>query len=234
MTSRLLAATGLLLMVATSVARAQENTEPPPALPEFSLEALQGGSYVSKERLAGRLAIVSFWRLDQEYSIRLLKDLVRLREEPLLAEVEVVTIVAGPSDRARVGQLVEKLGVRFPVLFDPDRSLYAELDVIVSPSTWFVDGRGELRFNYPGHRRDVLQVARANIEQLRGRITEKERRRRVRSGPAPRAGVEGVGPAARYRLAQKLLARGDRQAAEKQLRKAWETEPGYAKAGVFD
>jgi len=54
----------------------------------------------------------------------------------------------------------------------------------------------------------------------------------VRSRPAPSASVQGVGPAARYRLAQKLLARGDRQAAEKQLRKAWETEPGYAKAGV--
>jgi tetratricopeptide (TPR) repeat protein len=146
--------------------------------------------------------------------------------------VEVVTIVAGPTDRARVGQLAEELGVTFPVLFDPNRSLYAEFKVIVSPSTWFVDGRGELQFAYPGHRRNFLQVARADIEQLRGRISEQERQRRVLSGAAHSAGIEEMGPAARYRLARRLLAKGNLQAAEKQLRQAWEREPRFAEAGV--
>jgi peroxiredoxin len=200
-------------------------------IPAFRLEGLDGKTYVARERLAGRTTIIVFWRLDQPQSLSILEDLVRLRAAMPPEEVAIVGVVSGDTDRAEVARIATELEVTFPVLFDPDRELYAEFGVIVSPSAWFADSQGQLRFSYPGYRRDFSRVSRTDLAYLRGKISEEERAQRL-STRGSRPLQDEAGPATRQRLARRLLANGDREAAEQQLWIAWKDEPRLPEVGV--
>lgn len=229
------ALTLLLAVWAVPAAGQDQNAvEPPRTLSQFTLTALDGHPFASNQRLRGRAAVITFWRVDQEPSVRMLKDLKQLQDEFTKREVLLISIVAGTVERLRVEQVVNDLEITFPVLFDLDRRLYAELGVIVSPSTWFVDRNGIVLDNYPGHRQDFLRVARANLEFLRGDIDEAERVRRIRARPRPldEEGKNLAGEQTRYQLALRLLEKGRRGAAVKQLTRAWESERPLVDAGL--
>ncbi len=214
---------------------AQDESDAPVRLSEFTLEALDGQVFRSAQELGERGALITFWRLDQEPSLRMLKDLKQLYDEVPKHEIAIVSIVAGTVERSVVATQVKELEIAFPVLFDPDRRIYAELGVIVSPSTWFVDRSGLVLDDYPGHRRDFLRVARANTAFLRGSIAEAERLARVQTRARPPLELEQkelAGVETRYQLALRLLDKGRCEAAMAQLRKVWESDPPLVTAGV--
>ncbi len=213
---------------------AEDSGGSPRNLSEFRLEGLDGQAFASSQRLRGRGAVITFWRIEQEPSLRILKDLNQLYDEVPQLDVAIVSIVAGAVERPLVEGVVKELEIAFPVLFDPDRRVYAELGVIVSPSTWFVDRSGVVVDAYPGHRRDFLRVARANVAFLRGSIGEAERAERVRARPRPIAEEKRdlAGVQTRYRLALRLLEKGRRKAGVKQLRRVWENDPPLVDGGV--
>ena len=206
--------------------------EEPIPLPEFTLERLDGEPFVSAQELSGRSAVIAFWRLGQKSSVRLLKDLVELRAELPAKEVAIVGVVAGQAAKADIEALVAEIGVEFPILLDPDRSLYAGLGVIVSPTTWFADDQGVVRLVIPGRRRSFPVVARANVEFLRGRISEAERAKRADRSHVTIKPFDSKGNKLHRRLARRLLALGKREAAMAELKLAWETQPPLPEAGV--
>lgn len=203
-------------------------------LPEFKLEGVDGQTFDSEQRLRDLAAVITFWRVDQEPSVRILKDLNQLYDEVSKREIAVVSIVAGGIERPLVDGVVKELGIAFPVLLDPDRRVYEAFGGIVSPSTWFVDRSGVVVDAYPGHRRDFLRAARANVEFLRGRIDETEREETVHARRPPISGKDKdfAGGQTRHRFATRLLEKGQRKAAVKQLRMAWEGDPPLVRAGV--
>jgi peroxiredoxin len=219
------------LEFAAPPAFAKTERKPLREIPAFRLEGLDGQDYVARERLAGRTTLLVFWRLEQPQSLRILEDLVRLRAAMPPEQVAIVSVVSGDTDRAEVARLVAELEVTFPVLFDPDRQLYGEFGVIVSPSVWFADSQGQLRFAYPGYRRDFSRVSRTDLAYLRGKITDAERAQRL-SAEGSRPLQDEAGPATRHRLARRLLANGDREAAQRQLWIAWKDEPRLPEVGV--
>jgi peroxiredoxin len=203
-------------------------------LPEFKLEGVNGQAFDSEQRLRDVAAVITFWRVDQEPSVRILKDLNQLYDEVSKKEIVIVSIVSGGVERSPVDGVMKELGIAFPVLLDPDRRVYGAFGGIVSPSTWFVDRSGVVVDAYPGHRRDFLRVARANVEFLRGRIGEAEREGTVhtRRPPISEKDKDFAGVQTRHRFATRLLEKGQRKAAVKQLRMAWEGDPPLVEAGV--
>ncbi len=197
----------------------------------FKLKELGGRTFDSKKELPGRVTILSFWRLEQKHSRRILKDLAKLHEEFASEGVGIVAVICEEPDSTQVEQVVAELKLEFRVLFDPDRSLYSALGAKVCPSSWFIDREGSQRFAYAGHRRDFPLVAQANIELLLGRISEPEREARLERKAAPPSRGTVGGPV-RYRMAHRLLKEGKRDAGKEQLLQAWQGEPQHATAGV--
>ncbi len=199
--------------------------------PSFALQSLDGATFESDKQLAGKPAVIAFWRLDQEYSVEVLKQLVKIRSDFSSSDVKIVTIISGAADRGAVAELATKLGLEFAVLFDPDREAYGAFGVRVAPTCWFIDAKGVKQFDYPGYRRDYSTTARANIDFLLGNISAKEREARATPSKAPKA-AQPVATTARYKAARRLLASGRRDAGIAQLENAWESEPPSAPAGL--
>jgi peroxiredoxin len=221
----------LLLHFAAPAALAKSDREQIQQIPAFRLKGLDGQDFVASEELAGRTTLIVFWRLGQSQSVSILEDLVELRATMPVQEVAIVSVVSGDTDREQVAQLAEGLEISFPVLFDPDRQLYAEFGMIVSPSSWFANSSGQIRFDYPGYRRDFARVAKAELAFLTGKISETDLSRQLTTesaGPLQ----DKAGPSTRLRLARRLLAQGDRDAAEQQLWIAWKDDPRVAEVGV--
>ena len=70
------------------------------AVEPFALQGLDGRVFDSAIELPGKLTILSFWRLEQEYSRRLLLDPSQLRAEFAKERVNIVALaVDAPSPR---------------------------------------------------------------------------------------------------------------------------------------
>lgn len=200
-------------------------------VPPLKLKTVEGKTFNAKRGLDGKAGIVVFWRLGQEHSDRLLKDLQEIYDESASDGLKIVAICAGEADPGAVLAVSERLGLKFPVLLDPDRHYYGQFGVIVTPATGFVDGSGKLRFYYASHRRDFPQVASANVDFLLGKIPEEKRADRVKSKKAPSA-AEANNGGMKYRMGLKSLARGDLEMAKTMFRKAWEAEKPFTEAGM--
>ncbi len=201
-------------------------------IPVFQLATLGGETFDSEQRLSERVVLISFWRPNQSRSARLLAELERLRVDfSGAADVEIVSVVSGDVDLDQARELVEGMHLGFPVLLDPERTLYGAFEVIVSPTSWFVDARGVQRFKLAGYRRDFPEVARAHLDVLLGKISEQRHIAQL-ARAEPRSPKHPVRPFARRRLALKFLERGKDEAAKVQFRLAWESGPDGAPAGV--
>lgn len=199
-------------------------------VPVFQLKTSEGQAFSSAEGLKGSASIVTFCRIDQEYSEQLLKDLQQVQAELKGQGLRVAAICSGEADPAKVQALTKRLNLEFAVLLDPDRSVYGKFGVIVAPATGFVDGKGVLRFYYAGYRRDFLETARANAGFLLGKVTagERDERTKPKETVAPKSSPAGT----HYRLGLQLLKQGDRKGALDEFNKAWENQPRMAEAGV--
>lgn len=214
----------------TAAAWGFENVAVEDTIPSFELRTVDGRKFDSAKRLKGRVTVVVFWRLGQKYSEPILRDLQALYDERADDGLEVVAICAGDVASGAVAAVADKLGVRFPVLVDPERIAYGRFGVIVAPVTGFVDDRGTLRFYYPSYRRDFPSTARAHVDFLLGKMTEAKHSERVRPRASVKENFNRAEP--RYRLGLQFLRRGDTDSARELLVKAWEADEPFVAAGV--
>ncbi len=221
----------LTLLLGAAIAVESVGVEATEKVAPFVLKTVEGGSYDSAKELAGKVTVLSFWRLEQEYSIKLLMDLAKMDKEMGSRGPAIVGIVSGETDIAEIKKLISSYDIKFPVLLDPDRVVYGAFGVRVSPSTWFLDAKGEQQFQYMGYRRDFATVARADSEFLMGKISEAERAHKTTQRKAPPS-TERAGSSVRYRLAHRLLDQGKIPEAKATLREAWEGDPPVVAAGV--
>lgn len=222
--------TGMVALCLAAIV-AFEGVEAGDPMPRFRLDTVAGELFDSEEDFDAKARVIVFCRLNQSHSLRHLRDLQTLFQEFRGASVDIVVVFAGEVDPDAVRGLVEELKLKCPVLLDPDRSLYGQFGVIVTPATGFAGEDGKLRWYAASHRRDFLQTARANIDLLLGRITEEERE--ARTAPVRKVRGSSNDPAmAQYTLGRRLLRGGDTEGARKQFVKAWEGEPPLAAAGL--
>ncbi len=221
----------LALLLGVAMVVESVGVEATEAVAPFVLKDINGKTFDSSKQLIGKVSVLSFWRLEQQYSMKLLMDLAKLDKEMGPAAPNIVTIVSGDTNVAEIKKIVADYGIKFPVLLDPERSVYGAFGVRVSPSTWFLDKKGQQQFEYMGYRRDFGTVLKADSEFLLGKISESERKDRTTQRKAPPS-TEKAGTTVRFRLAQRLLDQGKVEQAKTTLREAWEGEPPVVAAGV--
>ncbi|MBM4405279.1 MAG: peroxiredoxin family protein [Chloroflexi bacterium] len=76
------------------------------------------------------------------------------REKDLIA-LETTVVAISTDDRDGARNLVERVGIRFPVLYDPQAKVISEWGVynlfndrLATPSTFIVDKAGRVRWSY--------------------------------------------------------------------------------------
>ncbi len=166
----------LLLVIVTAIpnpACAVRNLKVGDLMPGFFLPRADGtvGLYPS-ERLVGQPAAIIFWRPNHELSLEALKDLEAIAHEIGLSKFKILAVDAKLSTMQTVQTALINEKISFPIVLDPQRTLYEKVGLIVCPTTLLFDAKGTLRFVVASHARQFRQVTKARLRFLLGEIDE--------------------------------------------------------------
>jgi cytochrome c biogenesis protein CcmG/thiol:disulfide interchange protein DsbE len=116
--------------------------------PDLRLATL-GGDTLSIRDLRGKVVLVDFWATWCGPCVAEMPALQRLYEEMASDGVEIVGISVD-RNRALVPPFVERLGLKFPILYGGlgDQALYK---VVALPTLFVVDQEGVIRFRHIGY-----------------------------------------------------------------------------------
>ncbi|TLS53055.1 redoxin domain-containing protein [Paenibacillus antri] len=110
----------------------------------FELEAL-GGGMVGTETYKGRPMVVNFWGTFCPPCVEETPALQRMYEKYEDQGVVILGVNLGEKPAVRIEQFVDRFGVTYPVLLDPDLDVRDRYGVRSYPTTFFVDASGVVR-----------------------------------------------------------------------------------------
>jgi peroxiredoxin len=108
--------------------------------PDFTLETLQGET-ISLSDLRGQAVLVNFWATWCP-PCRAEMPAIQQVYEKYRDQGFTVLAVDLQESPAQVNNFAEELGLTFPILIDPDASVFIRYRVTGLPSTFFVDRAG--------------------------------------------------------------------------------------------
>jgi peroxiredoxin len=137
-------------------------------LPDGELPDLSGKAQ-SIAKLQGRKATVLFFATPtSNYFQTELEDLQADVCQPLAEKgVQVIGVVLD-KDAARVRQVADKAGVKFPILLDPEKKYFAKLATDKPLRTYLVDGQGVIRWFDIEYSRSTERELLASVQFLLG------------------------------------------------------------------
>lgn len=168
---------GLVLLVVVMAfahpARAVRNLKIGDPMPSFFLPRADGtaGLYESKQ-LVGQPAVIIFWRPNHELSMAALRDLEAIAQKTGPSRFKLLAVDAKLSTAEDVRAALADETISFPVVLDPQRTLYEEVGLIVCPTTLIFDAKGILRFVVASHAGQFRQVVQSQLRFLLGEIDE--------------------------------------------------------------
>lgn len=117
--------------------------------PDFTLRTMAGSNLRLQEQ-RGKVVMINFWAT---WCGPCQQELPRLNQlyEKYRAAGFVLLGVSVDDDAKHAGEVATKLGLKFPVLFDTDKSLSHLYDLSTMPSTLIVDRDGKVRYVHKGY-----------------------------------------------------------------------------------
>jgi len=113
--------------------------------PEISLQTLDG-QMVNLSGLVGSPVVISYWSTWCIPCKQELPILQKLAQEYAAQGLVVLTVNATDQDDvAKVQEMVNELGMTFPVLLDDAKTFASNYQAMFFPSTFFVDASGVIR-----------------------------------------------------------------------------------------
>ncbi|MFH1719852.1 MAG: tetratricopeptide repeat protein [Planctomycetota bacterium] len=200
------------------------------SMPGFFLPRADGivGMYDSAQ-LAGQPAVIAFCRPDHNLSLDALRDLDAVARQVGLAKFRLLAVDTKLSTAQEIQATFADEKFSFPILLDPQRTLYEEVGLIVSPTTLLFDAKGGLRFVIASHPRQFRHVVEARLRFLLGEIDEQTMNKQIH--PAVRK-IEADMTAAwhMYNLGKKLQSEGKTEQAISTFEKAVSRYPSLVEA----
>jgi cytochrome c biogenesis protein CcmG, thiol:disulfide interchange protein DsbE len=167
------------------------NGEPAPA---FQLERLTGGQTALAD-LRGDVVALRFWADWCPFCRREMGDLEPVYRRLHGQGLEILAVNVG-QDRGRVERFVERLGISYPTVLDPDSAVARRYGVIAIPVTYFIDRDGIVRGRILGES-DAATFERMALPLLKPRDAHSHTAPDIRSnegtGGAVDASVGGAG-----------------------------------------
>ncbi len=122
----------------------------PGATPDFTLKRLNGPNLRLQEQ-RGQVVMVNFWATWCGPCRQEMPHLNRLHDQ-YRSSGFVLLGVNIDDDAAKATALAQSLGLRFPVLFDTDKTVTRQWDLGAMPSTVLIDRNGRVRHIHRGYR----------------------------------------------------------------------------------
>lgn len=122
---------------------------PQSAAPDFTLRAMSGPNLRLQEQ-RGRVVMINFWATWCGPCRQEMPHLNRLYDKYKSAGF-VILGVNVDEDKKNATELAQKLGVKFPVLWDAEKSVSRLYDLSTMPSTVLVDRNGNVRYVHKGY-----------------------------------------------------------------------------------
>jgi peroxiredoxin len=118
--------------------------------PDFALPALDGGE-VALGAFRGRVVLVNFWATWCKPCEDEMPAMQRLYTELGGAGFELLAVSVDAGD-SEVRAFRDRLGLRFPILLDPDKRAAGAYHTFRFPESWLIDAEGVVVARYVGPR----------------------------------------------------------------------------------
>ena len=119
------------------------------AAPDFTLRAVDGPNVRLQEQ-RGQVVLVNFWATWCGPCRQEMPQLNKLYERYRAAGFTLLGINIDDDSR-RAGDVAHKLGLRFPVLLDSDKTVSRLYDLSTMPTTVLIDRNGNVRHVHNGY-----------------------------------------------------------------------------------
>jgi peroxiredoxin len=134
------------------------------AAPDFTLRSSFGKNLKLSE-YRGQVVMINFWATWCAPCRQELPQLNRLHER--YQRDGFVLLGVSVDDNPKAAQeMVNRLGVRFPVLFDAAKQVSDRYDIDAMPSTLLIDRSGAVRYLHRGYRSGVEREYDARVREL--------------------------------------------------------------------
>jgi peroxiredoxin/Tfp pilus assembly protein PilF len=201
--------------------------------PSFTLPDLNGNPVSLDAHKDGPLTIVTFWALWSPKSEPLLRDIQKILDEfgGRGLSVEAVAVNEdgenAPADFAdQVMGLIQRNGLKFPVVVDQAMEEYARWGVIAAPSTAFLGKDLKVEYEFSGHPTSAYQDMRDQVMRVLGieeEVATAAKPKRERYQAEHRVLLN-------FGLSKTLFERGQFSKAERKIRKVLSDDPNFPDA----
>ncbi len=194
------------------------------AMPAFSLTTSDGKNFTYDANYPGVLGIVIF-KTGQDHFTRMADDLETVVKE-LKAHgkpFDCVGVMSGPGAKESLQSLDPNGHTQFPILLDPQYSLWGKLGVVAAPTVVVVGADHKIRWAKAGYGYDFIPSFHAQLAEALG-ITK-----RVADTSVHVETLENTSSRARYerhaQMARSLAKRGRLELAIAEFKKAQALDP---------
>ncbi|HEU4459174.1 MAG TPA: TlpA disulfide reductase family protein [Methylibium sp.] len=118
--------------------------------PDFTLRTMDGRNLRLQEQ-RGRVVMINFWATWCGPCRQEMPHLAKLYDKYRGSGFELLAVNVDEEQPKAIG-LAQKLGLKFPVLFDGDKKVSGLYDLKAMPSTVLIDRDGRVRFQHRGYR----------------------------------------------------------------------------------
>ncbi len=159
--------------IAPCLAMALRNMAIGDPLPDFRIHTLSSKE-VTPQSLKGKILILAFWRLGQDFSDRILTDLERIFQDYKNQGVMVLAINADQAPSSEIERIRSTRNLSYPFAGDAELKTYGQFGVIVLPTTLILGPKGRLAHYETIHSSDYYDRIRGQVRLLLGEITPAE------------------------------------------------------------
>jgi peroxiredoxin len=143
---------------------AQSALSPNAPAPDFTLRSLDGPNLRLAEQ-RGRVVLVNFWATWCGPCKQEMPHLNRLYDKYRSSGFVLLGVNVDESPQLAAGT-AGRMGLRFPVLFDADKTVSKLYDLQSMPATVLIDRDGKVRFLHRGYRDGLEQSYERQIREL--------------------------------------------------------------------
>lgn len=135
---------------------------------QFHADQVCSSSYEKK------IAVISFFKLNQSNSQKVLIDLQELHTKHGGKNVSIVGILSGEAESQALDEFLKTNKITFPILLDQNRQVYGAFGVFVYPATGIFGGDKILKYYLPARRMNFKKHVDGYTRFLLKEISESE------------------------------------------------------------